>query len=60
MNALLEPITAIPMPTVPTQKDHSTAPVIRDTLETESLVLVCCSHRLKEFMFELFMLANDN
>jgi len=32
--------TAMPMPTVPTQKDHSTARVIRDTLEMESAVLV--------------------
>ena len=27
-------------PTAPTPKDHSTAPVIRDTLEMESHVLV--------------------
>ena len=32
--------TAILMPTAPTQKDRSTARVIRDTLEMESRVLV--------------------
>ena len=33
-------ITAMLMQTVPTPKDHSTARVIRDTLEMESRVLV--------------------
>ena len=33
-------ITVIWMPTAPTAKDHSTARVIRDTLEMESRVMV--------------------
>ena len=40
MNALLEHITVILTPTAPTLKAHSTARVIRDTLEMESRVLV--------------------
>ena len=40
MSALLELITVTMMLTVPTPKDHSTARVIRDTLEMVSLVLV--------------------
>ena len=38
MSAHLEHTTATLMPTVPTQKDHSTARVIRDSLEMESRV----------------------
>ena len=34
------PITVMMTRTVPTPKDHSTAPVIRDTLEMEFYVLV--------------------
>ena len=40
MNARLAHITVMLMPTAPTPKDHSTARVIRDTLEMESRVLV--------------------
>ena len=40
MNIFILLITAMLMPTVPTPKDHSTALVIRDTLEMESRVLV--------------------
>jgi len=35
------PITAMLMPTVPTPRDPSTVPVIRDIQEMESRVLVC-------------------
>ena len=40
MNIFILLITAMLTPTVPTLKDHSTAHVIRDTLEMESRVLV--------------------
>ena len=40
MSALLEHTTVTLMPTVPTLRDHSTARVILDTLETESRVKV--------------------
>ena len=39
-SAKLTQITVILMPTAPTPKDHSTARVIRDTLEKELPVLV--------------------
>jgi len=52
MNARLADITVMLMPTAPTPKDHSTARVIRDILEMESLVMVNSSHSSEEFMFE--------
>ena len=52
MNARLAHITVMLMPTAPTPKDHSIVPVIQDTLEMESLVMVNSSHSSEEFMFE--------
>ena len=53
MIIVILPITATLMPTVPTPKVHSTARVIRDTLEMESRVLVC--FQIKVNMFSTYI-----